>query len=284
MGGGLTTPDAAAGVALATASGLFNIRPLSIFTGHCNASIARGATIWKPIPSVVDIFFPKVRSRKVSKTSLNIGKRSQRIKRAQLQREGLLPAWVEPPPRPPPREPIPVEPLPPGALAPHLQPILEIARRYLNVEQLADAIRPREYGDIRYRRVQEPAPQPVPPPNQALLPEVIEEPEPIQAPLPDVVQYPRQVRFRQEHQEIAAAAAAPTERSAGVKETEEETEDELQLCHLSSAEGSSDDSSSTDEDRRGFERSIIQLLGQPTTGAKKQGDNAATSTLVLATS
>lgn len=60
MGGGLTTPDAAAGVAGATASGLFNIRPLSIFTGHCNASIARGATIWKPIPGVVDIFFPKV--------------------------------------------------------------------------------------------------------------------------------------------------------------------------------------------------------------------------------
>jgi hypothetical protein len=60
MGGGLTTPDAAAGVAGATASGLFNIRPLSIFTGHFNASVARGATIWKPIPGVVDIFFPKV--------------------------------------------------------------------------------------------------------------------------------------------------------------------------------------------------------------------------------
>jgi outer membrane biosynthesis protein TonB len=157
---------------------------------------------------------------------------------------------------------------------------LEIARRFLNVEQLADAIRPREYGDIRYRRVQEPAPQPVPPPNQALLPEVIEEPEQIQAPLPDVVQYPRKVRFRQEHQEPAAAAAAPiepeqiqrepqeqaaaaaapTERSAGAseseEETEEETEDELQLCHLSSAEGSSDDSSSTNEDRRGFEREL----------------------------
>lgn len=59
-GGGLTTPDAVAGVVGATASGLFNIRPLSIFTGHCNASIARGATIWKPIPGVVDIFFPKV--------------------------------------------------------------------------------------------------------------------------------------------------------------------------------------------------------------------------------
>jgi hypothetical protein len=60
MGGGLTTPDAAAGVAGATASGLFNIRPLSIFTCHFNASVARGATIWKPIPGVVDIFFPKV--------------------------------------------------------------------------------------------------------------------------------------------------------------------------------------------------------------------------------
>ena len=40
--------------------GLFNIRPLSIFTGHCNASIARGATVWKPVPGIVDIFFPKV--------------------------------------------------------------------------------------------------------------------------------------------------------------------------------------------------------------------------------
>lgn len=60
MGVGLTTPDAAAGVVGATAPGLFNIRPLSIFTGHCNASIARGATIWKAIPGIVDIFFPKV--------------------------------------------------------------------------------------------------------------------------------------------------------------------------------------------------------------------------------
>lgn len=63
---GVTTPEAAAAVAAAgvvgaaTSTGLFNIRPLSIFTGHCNASIARGATIWKPIPGVVDIFFPKV--------------------------------------------------------------------------------------------------------------------------------------------------------------------------------------------------------------------------------
>ena len=62
--GGLTTPEATTGVAGATASSLFNIRPLSIFTGHCNASIARGATIWKPIPGVVDVFFPKVVSQK----------------------------------------------------------------------------------------------------------------------------------------------------------------------------------------------------------------------------
>ena len=42
------------------ASPAFNIRPMSIFTGHCNASIPRGATIWKPAPATVDIFFPKV--------------------------------------------------------------------------------------------------------------------------------------------------------------------------------------------------------------------------------
>lgn len=41
-------------------SGLFNVRPLSVFTGHCNASIARGAAVWKPAPGVVDVFFPKV--------------------------------------------------------------------------------------------------------------------------------------------------------------------------------------------------------------------------------
>ena len=44
-------------------AGSFNIRPMSIFTGHCNASIARGATIWKPAPAIVDIFFPKVVSQ-----------------------------------------------------------------------------------------------------------------------------------------------------------------------------------------------------------------------------
>ncbi|EFX80200.1 hypothetical protein DAPPUDRAFT_243989 [Daphnia pulex] len=79
-----------------------------------------------------------------------IGKRSQRIKKAQLRREGLFPAWVELPPRPQPREPIPDDKLPPGALAPHLQGILPIARRFLNAKQLAEALRPRRYGDIRY--------------------------------------------------------------------------------------------------------------------------------------
>ncbi|EFX78750.1 hypothetical protein DAPPUDRAFT_320184 [Daphnia pulex] len=179
-------------------------------------------------------------------------------------------------------------------------------RRFLNVEQLADALRPRFYGDRRYPPTQEPAPQPVPPPAQARLPDVIEEsepaPKPIQAPLPDIVQYPRQVRFRQEHQEQAAAAAAPIEpeqvhlepqeqaavaaapiepeqvhlepqeqaaaaaapieQPARASESEEETEeeseedDDLQLCHLSSSEGSSDETSSTDEDRRGFKREL----------------------------
>ncbi|EFX62660.1 hypothetical protein DAPPUDRAFT_269995 [Daphnia pulex] len=154
--------------------------------------------------------------------------------------------WVEPPPRPPPREPIPLDQLPLGALAPHLAPILEIARRHLNAEQLADAIRPRFWGDHRYRPEEEPAPQPVPPPAQDLLPVVVEEPEadqePIQAPPPDIEQ--RQVRYREQHvgrgllrrvvylperQEEAAAAAAPKEES----ESESE-EDGIQLCHESS--------------------------------------------------
>ena len=67
-GGGLTTPEATGG---GGGTGLFNIRPLSIFTGHCNASIARGATIWKPVPGVVDIFFPKVVSPPPSSSSVS---------------------------------------------------------------------------------------------------------------------------------------------------------------------------------------------------------------------
>jgi hypothetical protein len=227
---------------------------------------------------------------------------------------------VEPPPRPPPREPLPDDQLPPGALAPHLQRILPIARRFLNAEQLADALRPRFYGDRRYPPVQEPASQPVPPPVQARLPDVIEEPEPvpepIQAPLPDIVQHPRPVRVHQEPQEVAEAAAdpiepaqnhlepqeqaaaaaapiepaqnhlkpqeqaaaaaapiepaqnhlEPQEQAARAGEHEEESEeeseedDELQLCHLSSFEGSSDDTSSTDENRRGFQRECEKNL------------------------
>ncbi|EFX62150.1 hypothetical protein DAPPUDRAFT_103858 [Daphnia pulex] len=211
------------------------------------------------------------RSRKVSKSSSKIGKRTQRIKRALLRKAGVLPAWVEPPPRPPPREPIPLDQLPPGALAPHLAPILGIARRHLNAEQLADAIRPRFWGDHRYRPEEEPAPQPVPPPAQDLLPVVVEEPEadqePIQAPPPDIEQ--RQVRHREQHvgrgllrrvvylperQEEAAAAAAPKEES----ESESE-EDGIQLCHESSSEESTD-VTSTDEDRRHFE---IELEANP---------------------
>ena len=58
-----SSPAAEVGSAPPTGGGLFNIRPLSIFTGHCNASIARGATVWKPAPGIVDVFFPKVVSK-----------------------------------------------------------------------------------------------------------------------------------------------------------------------------------------------------------------------------
>jgi len=51
-------------------AGSFNIRPMSIFTGHCNASIARGATIWKPAPAIVDIFFPKVKAPRCASPSV----------------------------------------------------------------------------------------------------------------------------------------------------------------------------------------------------------------------
>ncbi len=172
-----------------------------------------------------------------------------------------MPAWVEPPLRPPPREPIPLDQLPPGALVPQVQPILEIARRVLNVEQLAEALRPRYYGDIRYRPVEEPAPQPVPPPAQDLLP------EPIQAPPPDIEQPQSAVRYRQqlvgrgllrrvvfhqERQEEAEAAAAPKEQI----ESESEEEDEIQLCYESSSEESTVESSATGENRRHFEREL----------------------------
>ncbi|EFX80197.1 hypothetical protein DAPPUDRAFT_243984 [Daphnia pulex] len=208
----------------------------------------------------------RTRSRKVSKSSIKIGKR---VQRALLRKAGLLPAWVEPPPRPPPRELIPLDQLPQGALAPHLQPILDIARRHLNAEQLVDAFRPRYWGDRRYRPEEEPAPQPVPPPAQDLLPNVIEEPEaeqePIQAPPPDIEQPQRQVRYRQqfvgrgllrrvvhqqERQEEAAAAAAPK------AESESESEDGIQLCHESSSEESTAESSATGENRRHFEREL----------------------------
>lgn len=55
-----TATEASLGLGSPASAGLFNIRPLSIFTGHCNASIARGAAIWKPVPGFVDVFFPKV--------------------------------------------------------------------------------------------------------------------------------------------------------------------------------------------------------------------------------
>ncbi len=89
--------------------------------------------------------------------------------------------------------------------------------------------------------------------------------QPIEAPLPDIVQYPRQVRFRgvrspirsvevqQEAQEEAAAAATPNEQAS---RSESEEEDEIQLCHVSSSEDSTADTSDTDEDRRHFEREL----------------------------
>ncbi|EFX64644.1 hypothetical protein DAPPUDRAFT_266033 [Daphnia pulex] len=144
--------------------------------------------------------------------------------------------------------------LPPGALCAHLQGILPIASRFLNAEQFAQALNPRRYADIRCPPVQ--APQPVSPPVQAPLPDIIEEPQPrpapIQAPLPDIIKQPRAA------QEQGAAAAAPIEQAARAVETEEKSEedDELQLCYFSSYEGSAEDTSSTDENRRGFEREL----------------------------
>ena len=38
----------------------FSVRPLSVFTGNCNASVPRGATVWKLSPAVVDVFFPRL--------------------------------------------------------------------------------------------------------------------------------------------------------------------------------------------------------------------------------
>ena len=63
-----TAPSQQQQAEIGPVAGLFNVRPLSIFTGHCNASVARGATVWKSVPGVVDVFFPKV----VSEVHINI--------------------------------------------------------------------------------------------------------------------------------------------------------------------------------------------------------------------
>lgn len=146
------------------------------------------------------------------------------MKRAPWRREGLVPTWVEPPSRPPQREPISDDQLPPAALAPHLKGILPIARRFLNAEKLAEALRPRYYGDIRNRQAD--AFQPVPALVPASLPDVIVDPQPapapIQAPLPDIIQEPRPAlvllpeeplpaQVLREPQEPAATAAARPE-------------------------------------------------------------------------
>ncbi|KAI9557232.1 hypothetical protein GHT06_017055 [Daphnia sinensis] len=110
-----------------------------------------------------------------------------RIKRAQLRRDGLLPAWVEPPRPPPAIERIPDDQLPTGARAPGLQPFLEIARRILTVEQLAEATRPLYYGDIRYAPPGVPVgyPQPVPVPAPITVPVPAPQPVPVPAPRPE---------------------------------------------------------------------------------------------------
>ncbi|KZR95622.1 Uncharacterized protein APZ42_010546, partial [Daphnia magna] len=130
-------------------------------------------------------------------TRSKIGRKSQRIKRAQLRRDGLLPAWVEPPRPSPARERIPDEQLPAEAHAPSLQPFLEIARRLITVEQ-REATRPRHYGDIRYappgipvgypkpqpEPVTVPAPQPVPVPAAEPVPAPAPQPAPAPEPRP----------------------------------------------------------------------------------------------------
>ncbi|KZR95683.1 Uncharacterized protein APZ42_010427, partial [Daphnia magna] len=96
------------------------------------------------------------------------------------------------------RERIPDEQLPAGALAPSLQPFLEIARRHITVEELVEATRPRYYGDIRYAPpgipvgypalmpapVPVPAPQPVPVPVPAPQPAPVPAPQPVPVPVP----------------------------------------------------------------------------------------------------
>ncbi|KZR99835.1 Uncharacterized protein APZ42_004155, partial [Daphnia magna] len=173
-------------------------------------------------------------------------KKSQRIKRAQLRRDGLLPAWVEPPRPPPARERIPDEQLPAGAHAPSLQPFLEIARRLITVEQLEEATRPRYYGDIRYAPpgipVGYPAPQPVPVPVPA------PQPVPVPAPQPAPASEPGPAS-----QDPAAIAADPT-KPLVCRPVEEE--DELQLCWISSCDSSEEDDTSTEEDQSGYNQSV----------------------------
>ncbi len=193
--------------------------------------------------------------------------------------------------------------LPPAAFAPQLQGILPIARRFLNAEELADALHPRYYGDIRYRPVEYPAPRPVPAPVPAPLPDPIPRsafaplpafatrpaviprpasnqvprpaPRPAEVPCPaprPALQRPEPTQDVQEPQE--PAAAAPTKPAVGPpSESDDESEpagaaalrirpnrqieekEELQLCWVSSCD-SSGDSSSTDEDERGFNREL----------------------------
>jgi hypothetical protein len=83
-----------------------------------------------------------------------------------------------------------------------------------------------------------------------------------------------------EPQEQAAVAGAPIKQAARAGEHEEESEeeseeeleedDELQLRHLSSFEGSSDDNSSTNEDRCGFERELERNPALRTANARSE--------------
>lgn len=141
-----------------------------------------------------------------------------------------------------------------------LENFLPVVQHHMSLEELQEALRPRYYGDIRYRPADPPAPAPVPHPSEEQQTE-------------------QSNHSREEKEEPTRSAAPKTQQTAPINDSEEEwepagaaapkihptnssQEEELQLCWSDSWPSSSESEDEQKKSRQSHSRPHQPILGR----------------------
>ncbi|EFX78175.1 hypothetical protein DAPPUDRAFT_105446 [Daphnia pulex] len=272
-------------------------------SSHC---VSNRRVVKKQLGSI--IFPVKLREiREELQPPAKIGKKNQRIRRAQLRREGLLPPWVGP------QQPRAYHNTPAGRreellrrsliqaqVVPKFVPLnqealqrqhlreepergysfledprifrrltplenfLPVVQHHVSLEELQESLRPRYYGDIRYRPADPPAPAPVPHPSEEQQTEQSndsKEEEPTRPAAPKTQQ--TETTNDSEEEWEPAGAAAPK-----IHPNNSSQEEELQLCWSDSWPSSSESEDEEKKSRQSHSRQHQPILGRERASVK----------------